>query len=372
MRRERGDAEKGLARYLREREAKTAERYVGIASDGAEFIAYFLRGSEVEEVGAHRVDVESPEELVALLRSTVAAGSELEPDPKTIRQEFGRESLAARWALEELMELWGVESRSPDAMLNRELWSRLLTLAYGADVGDETLFLQHTYLVIVAKAVVWAALVEETPSDAEALLHGAAFADLGITGQSEADFFDWMLAMDRGRELVMRVVGQASRFRLDEIRRDILKVLYESLIDPETRHDLGEYYTPDWLAARMVREVVKEPLVKRVVDPACGSRTFLFHAVRSVLAAAKAADRSPAWAARIAAERVAGVDIHPVAVIFARATHLLALMPALRAEHPGEGRVGGVVTEPLPPQTRACAIDALGSSPDRFAQERSP
>ena len=36
------------------------------------------------------------------------------------------------------------------------------------------------------------------------------------------------------------------------------------------------------------------------------------------------------------------------------------------------GRVGGVVTEPLPPQTRACAIDALGSSPDRFAQERSP
>ena len=33
------------------------------------------------------------------------------------------------------------------------------------------------------------------------------------------------------------------------------------------------------------------------------------------------------------------------------------------------GRVGGVVAEPLPPQTRACAIDALGSSPDRFAQE---
>ena len=36
--------------------------------------------------------------------------------------------------------------------------------------------------------------------------------------------------------------------------------------------------------------------------------------------------------------------------------------------HRRRGRVGGVVTEPLPPQTRACAIDALGSSPDRFAQ----
>ena len=33
-----------------------------------------------------------------------------------------------------------------------------------------------------------------------------------------------------------------------------------------------------------------------------------------------------------------------------------------------KGRVGGVVAEPLPPQTRACGITALGSSPHRFAQ----
>lgn len=32
------------------------------------------------------------------------------------------------------------------------------------------------------------------------------------------------------------------------------------------------------------------------------------------------------------------------------------------------GRVEAVVTEPLPSQTRACAIDALGSSHGRFAQ----
>ena len=32
------------------------------------------------------------------------------------------------------------------------------------------------------------------------------------------------------------------------------------------------------------------------------------------------------------------------------------------------GRGGGVVAEPLPPQTRACGITALGSSPHRFAQ----
>ena len=35
----------------------------------------------------------------------------------------------------------------------------------------------------------------------------------------------------------------------------------------------------------------------------------------------------------------------------------------------GTGRVGGGIAAPRPPQSRACAIDALGSSPDRFAHE---
>ena len=34
--------------------------YVGIATDGAEFLAYFLRGATVEEVGAHRAKADSP------------------------------------------------------------------------------------------------------------------------------------------------------------------------------------------------------------------------------------------------------------------------------------------------------------------------
>ena len=34
-----------------------------------------------------------------------------------------------------------------------------------------------------------------------------------------------------------------------------------------------------------------------------------------------------------------------------------------------DGRVGGGIAAPRPPQSRACAIDALGSSPDRFAHD---
>ena len=365
LRRERQDAEKGLARYLSERENETGERYVGIATDGADFIAFFLQDDHVLEVGAHHTEPDEPPILLAWLQGTVAIGEELIPDPHTITREFGRESLAAQRAMLGLNDLWTQVAYSPEAGLKRQLWNRLLSLAYGAEVGDDSLFLQHTYLVIVAKAVAWSAMIEAPPADGAALLHGAAFSDLGIEGQSEADFFDWMLEAEGGADLVMKIARQVNRFRLHDIRIDILKALYESLIDPETRHDLGEYYTPDWLAARMVSAAVDRPLEQRIMDPACGSGTFLFHAVRAVLSAAEASGMPPAEAVRRATRQIAGIDIHPVAVIFARVTYLLALMPALKEGHPGSLPVPVYLGDAL--QWNLARPGEKSTQPDMFA-----
>ena len=127
LRRERSDAENGLTRYLSERENETGERYVGIATDGADFIAFFLRDDRVLEVGLHRTEPDDPSTLLSWLRGTVAIGEELIPDPHTITREFGRESLAAQRAILSLNELWTTVAGSPEARLKRELWNRLLT-----------------------------------------------------------------------------------------------------------------------------------------------------------------------------------------------------------------------------------------------------
>ena len=37
-------------------------------------------------------------------------------------------------------------------------------------------------------------------------------------------------------------------------------MLYETVIPPDERRQLGEYYTPAWLARVMVRELVERPL----------------------------------------------------------------------------------------------------------------
>ena len=181
----------------------------------------------------------------------------------------------------------------PEVALKRELWDGLLREAYGSAVGDDGLFLQHTYLTVVAKTL--AARVLDLPvDDAEAVLSGQALREAGIQGAVEGDFFDWVLLEPDGRDLVLRLARQVARFRLRDVEADVLKALYESLIDPAQRRDLGEYYTPDWLAAKLVAATLAEPLTAVVLDPACGSGTFLFHALRRLLAAAREAGWSDA------------------------------------------------------------------------------
>ena len=121
----------------------------------------------------------------------------------------------------------------------------------------------------------------------------------------------------------------------------MLKALYESLIDPAQRHDLGEYYTPDWLAAKLTRVALADPLRQQVLDPACGSGTFLFHAVRRLLAAAEAAG----WTQRRAVEACGSAGAragYPSGCDHHRARHLAARAGAGPARPAGGTARAGV------------------------------
>jgi SAM-dependent methyltransferase len=79
------------------------------------------------------------------------------------------------------------------------------------------------------------------------------------------------------------------------------------------------------LAEEIVSTTISDPLQQRVLDPGCGSGTFLFHAIRCYLQAADDANISNPEAISGVATHVVGVDVHPVAVAFARVTYLLAI-----------------------------------------------
>lgn len=322
------DVERRMPDYLADREREERERFIGIASDGRHWAVFELSDGKLVRIKDHTLDPDKPDVFLAWLDGVVALKSSLPPNALTIRAELGGDSVAYRRASVSLAELWSRLKDRPAVALKRQLWGQLLKLVYGREIEGDALWFQHTFLVIVAKAIALAVL-DLKEDDPKRLLSGHAFEAVGIHGAVESDFFDWIVADPDGEALVRRLMAHIRRFRLGEVESDVLKILYESLIDRDERHGLGEYYTPDWLAAKVTRRAVTAPLEQRVLDPACGSGTFLFHAIRLFLAEAAEADMRPADIAREATEHVAGMDIHPVAVIIARVTCLLALAPAL-------------------------------------------
>jgi len=60
---------------------------------------------------------------------------------------------------------------------------------------------------------------------------------------------------------------------------DIIGYVYEDLIPGEERHQLGQFYTPKPIAELIVKWAVRSP-DDRVLDPGCGSGTFLVEAYK--------------------------------------------------------------------------------------------
>ena len=215
--------------------------------------------------------------------------------------------------------------------LKRELWAKLLRTAFGkAFSDDEDLFIDHTLLVLTAEIIAHGVAGFEISAAGNltphSLARGTAFADALIYGVVEADFFDWVLDADGGPEFVRSLADRVSRFDWAHVvEHDVLKILYESVIPASARASLGEYYTPDWLADRVVDHAVESPLEQRVLDPSCGSGTFLFHAIRRFLAASEEAGIPSSEAVSSVVNKVIGMDVHPVAVTLARVTYLLAI-----------------------------------------------
>jgi hypothetical protein len=322
------DVERRMPDYLADRQREEKEHFVGIASDGHKWAVFELNADKLLVLKRTVLDPERGESFLAWLDGAVALRSSLAPAPLTIRAELGEDSVAYHRVDAQLHSLWEKLKSNAVVLLKRQLWADLLKLVYGREVESDQLWFQHTFLVIVAKCIALA-VMRLNEDDPQRLLSGEAFNAAGIQGAVESDFFDWVTAAPDGEALVRRIMNHVRRFRLAEVETDVLKILYESLIDREQRHGLGEYYTPDWLAAKMVRRAIDRPLEQRVLDPGCGSGTFMFHPIRHFLDEAEDADMPSVRRAADACAHIAGTDIHPVAVIMARVTYLLGLAPAL-------------------------------------------
>jgi type II restriction/modification system DNA methylase subunit YeeA len=169
---------------------------------------------------------------------------------------------------------------------------------------------------------------------------------LNIENFLEGDYFSWYLEeIDRDlADAIAEIARRLSDYEIatpqlePESARDLLKRLYQNLMPRDIRHSLGEYYTPDWLAELMLDEVglslenlnkmgendPLKPLKVKILDPACGSGTFLVLYISRLRRYAEEhflVDALPNYVL----ENVVGYDLNPLAVLSARTNYLLAI-----------------------------------------------
>ena len=326
------DAELQLAGYVATRTQQTGARYVGVLTDGTTWHLYNLLGDTLQSIMI--LDMSrgtfDAERLVSWLEAVLSTQTQVKPTPDEIRRRLGASSPAHLVDVAALRALFDSSKTVPEVALKRELWAKLLRTAFGSAFDDdETLFINHTLLVISAEIIAHAALGFDVSATGgmspRTLTLGTEFVNAQIFGVVQSDFFDWLLHADGGEVFIGALSRRIAQFDWSAVEHDVLKVLYESVIEQRDRKALGEYYTPDWLADRVVAEYVVDPLNQRVLDPSCGSGTFLFHAIRAYLAAADESGVSNRDAVRGVTDNVMGMDVHPVAVTLARVTYLLAI-----------------------------------------------
>ena len=166
---------------------------------------------------------------------------------------------------------------------------------------------------------------------------GADFIDQGIENFLEADFFRWYLdgwtrPLANAFRAIIRALSSfepATPVLEPDWTRDLLKKLYEMIVPKKLRHDLGEFYTPDWLAEYLIErsDYPGDPNV-RFLDPACGSGTFLVEAINRVVQSLWARKKID-WGevGRQILSNIVGFDLNPLAVLAARTNYLIAFAP---------------------------------------------
>jgi len=334
------EAENELKKYvaiLWSRQEKHRVPYITIASDGLNFTVHRPRTTAptIEEVPPESVILQDIDKLD--LHETRPGHAFVWLDrymlyhtlkPATA-EDFSREFGLDMPAYKEAFNLLKGEWRQIRETTLYDQWASFLRLVYGSSVESEDLFIKHTYLATLAKLLAYASFsggaLPVSDDQLIEILEGRIFSEKwGVQNFLEEDFFSWTVKREEGIRVARMILERLATYDLSTVDEDILKALYQELVDPEARHDLGEYYTPDWLAEYMVNRVLKDEPMSGVLDPACGSGTFLAAAIREKREDLKGKFGKAELIEHIRAT-VQGIDVHPLAVILARTTYLISL-----------------------------------------------
>ena len=113
------------AGYIASASEQTGRSFIGIATDGATFIAYELRDGALIEFGRHEPHPARADALLAWLEPAISNRDGLVPDALTVERELGRGSLSFGRARGILEQLWAELRTHSEVVLKRQLLGRV-------------------------------------------------------------------------------------------------------------------------------------------------------------------------------------------------------------------------------------------------------
>jgi hypothetical protein len=367
---------KGYLKALDREEGRSPPRMLGVCLDGTRVIFVKYREGRWQEEPPVAVSARSIEQFLLRLASLAPRGKALTAE--NLLQDFGPD--ADRPGPASVKVLYGklrdiTNSKKVNTLLLQ--WDTMFGQVSGYDAASaerliqplahqygifdskihpgKFLFALHTYYAAFMKLLAAHMVTLQTTGLArlgqwltmparrfmEELRHledGDIFRSVGIRNFLEGDFFRWYLEIWDGKldDALRGIVQALDAYDPDTLRvepeetRDLLKQLYQGLLPRGLRHGLGEYYTPDWLADLTIDESGYDgDPDTRVLDPACGSGTFLVLLLRRAIAAAAERQMPERDLLAKLTSNIVGFDLNPLAVIAARTNYLMAIRDLL-------------------------------------------
>ena len=105
---------------------------------------------------------------------------------------------------------------------------------------------------------------------------------------------------------------------VSDVPEDLSRETYNRIFPRTVRHALGEYYTPPWLADRILDSVSYcQTGFESLLDPCCGSGVFLLQGLKRILR--RASHQSVPVTAPLIIQNLFGRDVNPVSVFACKA-----------------------------------------------------